>query len=96
MDILQDNLPRFFTTGLTGTDYHLPLHLHGLLLPVGGGGGNGNGKGKGRAEEGVRDSGDGSALSDDSGIYARHIRLEYTPPVALPAPFPRKLHVEGK
>ena len=91
MDILQDNLPRFFTTGLAGTDYHLPLHLHGLLL---GGGGNGNGKGKGHAEEGVSDTIDGHPL--DTGIYARHIRLEYTPPVALPAPFPRKLHVEGK
>jgi hypothetical protein len=28
-------------------------------------------------------------------IYSPKIRLAYTPPVALPAPFPRTLHVEG-
>lgn len=79
MDILQHNLPRFFTTGLVATNYELPLHMHGLL----------GGKGKGRAA-GIEDEDDTTG-----GIYARNIRLEYTPPAALPAPFPRKLHVEG-
>ena len=32
----------------------------------------------------------------EEGIYARDIRLEYTPPVALPVPFPRVLSVEGQ
>lgn len=28
-------------------------------------------------------------------IYSPKIRLSYTPPIALPAPFPKTLHVEG-
>ncbi|KAJ3576829.1 hypothetical protein NP233_g152 [Leucocoprinus birnbaumii] len=28
-------------------------------------------------------------------IYSRQVKLEYTPPTALPAPFPRTFHVEG-
>ncbi|EKM77699.1 hypothetical protein AGABI1DRAFT_42719 [Agaricus bisporus var. burnettii JB137-S8] len=28
-------------------------------------------------------------------IYSPKVTLEYTPPVALPAPFPRTLHIEG-
>ena len=31
----------------------------------------------------------------DECIYSSNIRLSYTPPVALPAPFPKTLHVEG-
>jgi hypothetical protein len=31
----------------------------------------------------------------DECIYSPKIRLSYTPPVALPAPFPKTLHVEG-
>ena len=31
----------------------------------------------------------------DECIYSPNIRLSYTPPVALPAPFPKTLHVEG-
>ncbi|KAI0916693.1 hypothetical protein AcW1_010225 [Taiwanofungus camphoratus] len=34
------------------------------------------------------------AASEQS-IYSPNIQLAYTPPVALPAPFPRTLHVEG-
>lgn len=32
---------------------------------------------------------------DSESIYSPKIRLSYTPPVALPAPFPKTLHVEG-
>ncbi|KLO18900.1 hypothetical protein SCHPADRAFT_818998 [Schizopora paradoxa] len=79
IDILQQTLPGFFTTGLVNTNFHLPLSgIHGLL--------DRNGKGKGRADEG---------LDEDFGIYSRNIRLEYTPPTALPAPFPRVLTLEG-
>ncbi|KAI0051613.1 hypothetical protein FA95DRAFT_1485200 [Auriscalpium vulgare] len=37
------------------------------------------------------------ALVEDSSesIYSPRIRLSYTPPTALPAPFPRTLHIEG-
>lgn len=80
IDILQSSLPEFFHTGLVSTGYHLPIHLHSLL-DVGGE----NSKSKAADRE-----------SQEEGIYARHIRLEYTPPVALPAPLPRVLSVEGE
>ena len=31
----------------------------------------------------------------EGGIYSNRIKLEYTPPIALPSPFPRVLAVEG-
>ncbi|TFK97741.1 hypothetical protein BDV98DRAFT_535087 [Pterulicium gracile] len=31
----------------------------------------------------------------DPGIYSPKVRLFYTPPAALPAPFPKTLHIEG-
>ena len=34
--------------------------------------------------------------SDPEAIYSPKIALSYTPPVPLPAPFPKTLHVEGK
>lgn len=40
--------------------------------------------------------GDGQAgESDVEPIYSPRVKLEYTPPAALPAPFPRTLHIEG-
>lgn len=82
MDILQQTLPAFFNTGLVATNYHLPLHMHSIL--------GATHKGKGRADEHECET------CDEEGIYARTIRLEYTPPVALPAPLPRMLKVDGK
>ncbi|KAI0056149.1 hypothetical protein BV25DRAFT_1648844 [Artomyces pyxidatus] len=37
------------------------------------------------------------AISEDGAdsIYSPRIRLSYTPPTALPAPFPRTLHIDG-
>lgn len=32
----------------------------------------------------------------DPGIYSPKVRLFYTPPAALPAPFPKTLHIEGQ
>ncbi|KAJ6617585.1 hypothetical protein B0H10DRAFT_2033082 [Mycena sp. CBHHK59/15] len=32
---------------------------------------------------------------DVESIYSPNVRLSYTPPVALPAPFPKTLHIEG-
>ena len=54
-------------------------------------------KGKGKAQ--AEDEGEfayNSSVHDIGGleeeiIYSKHIRLEYTPPVELPAPFPRTL-----
>ncbi|KAI5119547.1 hypothetical protein M0805_008533 [Coniferiporia weirii] len=85
MDILQRTLPLFFGTGLVATNYHLPLHVHGLL----GGSLSGKGKGKGKAKA------DEQRGDDGEGIYARTIRLEYTPPITLPALFPHVLSIEG-
>ena len=34
--------------------------------------------------------------TDEEGIYDRAVRLEYTPPAALPSPFPRHLRIEGE
>lgn len=32
---------------------------------------------------------------DVDSVYSPNVRLSYTPPVALPAPFPKTLHIEG-
>ena len=31
----------------------------------------------------------------DADIYSPHVRLSYTPPLELPAPFPKTFHVDG-
>ena len=54
-------------------------------------------KGKGRADGMggfVYDPIENSEPEEER-IYSKHIRLEYTPPVELPAPFPRTLFVDG-
>src|SRR5438552_2018540 len=33
---------------------------------------------------------------DVDSIYSPKVRLSYTPPMALPSPFPQTLHIEGK
>ncbi|PCH41940.1 hypothetical protein WOLCODRAFT_71796 [Wolfiporia cocos MD-104 SS10] len=40
-------------------------------------------------------SGNGNGKSDVESIYSPTIRLAYEPPVELPPPFPRTLHVDG-
>lgn len=44
-----------------------------------------------------RDSSDshGPTVDDGEPIYSPRVRLQYTPPVALPAPFPKTFHLEG-
>ena len=81
MDILQQTLPTFFSCGLAATNYHLPLHMDTILGTD--------------ASFGHREGNSKEAGNNSKGIYARSVRLEYTPPVALPAPFPRALHIEG-
>ncbi|TFK27943.1 hypothetical protein FA15DRAFT_585528 [Coprinopsis marcescibilis] len=98
--ILQETLPTFFDTGLytaidkaTGSPvppdaasshhFHLPLlDTHGPLDFLA----SDKGKQKATAEQ----------LSDnEEPVYSPNVRLEYTPPVPLPSPFPKILKVEG-
>ena len=80
MDILQQSLPQFFTTGLVATSFNLPLDVHSLL------GGKSN-----PSDQELQDNDEGA------GIYSRSVRLEYTPPMSLPSPFPRLLaHALGR
>lgn len=37
----------------------------------------------------------GDRGADEEGIYSRSVRLEYTPPMALPSLFPRQVHIDG-
>lgn len=37
----------------------------------------------------------GEDRDEKESIYSPHVRLAYTPPTPLPAPFPKTLHVEG-
>lgn len=92
IDILASSLPSFFNSGLLSTGASLPLHLPHLHFPhLPDGIFNGKGKGKEKAQ----DNTDEDAEQGEGGIYARNVRLEYTPPHAMPAPFPRVLTVEG-
>lgn len=36
-----------------------------------------------------------SSGADVEPLYSPKVKLEYTPPSALPAPFPRTMHIEG-
>lgn len=87
MDILQQTLPKFFSTGLVATNYHLPLHMDTILGPGSDTLANSRGNSSNHPLKEIN--------SENEGIYSRSVRLEYTPPVALPAPFPRALHIEG-
>ncbi|KAF6752920.1 hypothetical protein DFP72DRAFT_1070097 [Ephemerocybe angulata] len=50
---------------------------------------NGNGNGKSKHPQTAEDD------ADEENIYSPNIRLQYTPPVALPAPFPKTFKLEG-
>ncbi|TFK34705.1 hypothetical protein BDQ12DRAFT_362618 [Crucibulum laeve] len=80
--VLQETLPTFFNTGLiTSIDpgTNAPRPATSLHLPLA----NAHPK-------------DWQIFHDDlEGIYSRNMKLRYRPPVKLPAPFPKVLHVEG-
>ncbi|KAF7368949.1 hypothetical protein MVEN_00221100 [Mycena venus] len=81
--VIQQTLPEFFTTGLvTSIDRSTggPRHANGNHLP--------------QANANPLDYHTSPDEEVDS-IYSRNVRLSYTPPVALPAPFPKTLHIEG-
>lgn len=107
--VLQETLPHFFETGLitqvdvtTGEPkppsqhFHIPLIDSAtsldFLSPSSSTAGSSNG---GNSHH--RDHGDsqGSNVEDGEPIYSPRVRLQYTPPVTLPAPFPKTFHLEG-
>ncbi|KAF8650739.1 hypothetical protein AX16_005112 [Volvariella volvacea WC 439] len=108
--VLQQTLPEFFSTGLvtsidkaTGTprttnyQSYLPQHLlnPNNFIP----GINANPHDYHNPET-IHDSLSPAAKhspedATSERIYSDKVRLSYTPPVALPAPFPRTLHIEG-
>jgi len=88
--VLQETLPDFFKIGLitnvdksTGTPVNspsvLPLSLGQSLNPL---------------DFLQHHEGDSSG-ADIEPLYSPKVKLEYTPPSALPPPFPRTLHIEG-
>ncbi|KAJ7318126.1 hypothetical protein DFH08DRAFT_754994 [Mycena albidolilacea] len=81
--VIQQTLPEFFTTGLITSinkSTGSPRRANGGYLPL--------------ANANPLDYYDASEEDVDS-IYSPNVRLSYTPPVALPAPFPKTLHIEG-
>ncbi|TEB27895.1 hypothetical protein FA13DRAFT_1581488, partial [Coprinellus micaceus] len=102
--VLQTTLPSFFETGLvtrvdvsTGepvppsqhSHFHIPIldsaaSLDFLSPSAGEEGSNGKGG-----------NGNSGQVEDAEDIYSPNVRLQYTPPVALPAPFPKTFHLEG-
>ncbi|KZT64807.1 hypothetical protein DAEQUDRAFT_732163 [Daedalea quercina L-15889] len=82
IDILQQTLPDFFQTGL----------ITALETPI-----------IGRKHDSASNGAGGKDLHwegrttqpDVESIYSRYIRLSYTPPHPLPAPFPRTFTIEG-
>ncbi|KAH9912228.1 uncharacterized protein B0H18DRAFT_890469 [Fomitopsis serialis] len=85
--ILQQTLPAFFHTGLvTSLETPLVARPPASESPEG-------------AERGTADPHCGGRPArpdgDSESIYSRAVRLAYTPPHALPPPFPRTLTLEG-
>ncbi|KAJ7715717.1 hypothetical protein DFH07DRAFT_361329 [Mycena maculata] len=83
IDVIQRTLPEFFSTGLVSSIDSATGRSRPAIsnyVPVA----NANPL-------------DYHALVDEDvdSIYSPNIRLSYTPPVALPAPFPKTLHIEG-
>ncbi|KAI0309347.1 hypothetical protein OF83DRAFT_1072184 [Amylostereum chailletii] len=81
IDILQQTLPTFFSTGLVS---HSPTsstlaHLKNLT-------------GLDTNRDQVSTS---NKYDPDRSIYSPRIRLSYTPPTPLPSPLPTTLHIEG-
>ncbi|KAF9447463.1 hypothetical protein P691DRAFT_706734 [Macrolepiota fuliginosa MF-IS2] len=94
--VLQETLPEFFKVGLvtkvdkltgapviTKSSSVLPISLGPGANPMDVIHSNGH-EGAGHPSE-----------SDVEPIYSPKVKLEYTPPTALPTPFPRTLHIEG-
>ncbi|EFI26628.1 hypothetical protein CC1G_15400 [Coprinopsis cinerea okayama7 len=103
--VLQETLPGFFDTGLiTAVDketgapkasqasshhFHIPL-LDSLHLPSTSSHSSSHTSGASAEEDA-----EASESHEEEPIYSSNVRLEYTPPDSLPAPFPKTFKVEG-
>lgn len=84
IDIITQTLPDFFSTGLiTNIDKATGEHRPASIIPVA------NGKPLDLKAF------SGSVNEDADHIYSPKIRLSYTPPGILPAPFPKTFKAEG-
>ncbi|KAJ7026135.1 hypothetical protein C8F04DRAFT_1126279 [Mycena alexandri] len=80
--VIQQTLPDFFSTGLVASIDRSTGHPRQ---------GNGSTIVPNANPLDFRGPEDG----DVDSIYSPNVRLSYTPPVALPSPFPKTLHIEG-
>ncbi|KAJ7148647.1 hypothetical protein C8R43DRAFT_925407 [Mycena crocata] len=81
--VIQQTLPDFFSTGLISSidsATGIPRRAVGNYIPL--------------ANANPLDN-HPPPDEDVESIYSPNIRLSYTPPVALPTPFPKTLHIEG-
>ncbi|TDL26539.1 hypothetical protein BD410DRAFT_783590 [Rickenella mellea] len=101
-DILRQTLPDFFNTGLVASSspplsFESPSSSSNVSSPSSSGSTSHTHGNKGKGKERAYDDHEHTQREESfiSGIYSRHIKLQYAPPVALPAPFPRTLVVDG-
>ncbi|KAJ3508485.1 hypothetical protein NMY22_g16598 [Coprinellus aureogranulatus] len=103
--VLQETLPHFFETGLitqvdvtTGEPktpsqhFHIPIIDSAASLDFLSSSSSTNGFSNG--EHAGYDH-QASQAEEGEPIYSPKVRLQYTPPAALPAPFPKTFHLEG-
>lgn len=96
--ILQQTLPDYFSKGLVSS-LEIPL-VNQDSLPATNGSWLKNALGLSDTADSARETKTHEKAKakeeDDTGsIYSPRVRLTYTPPIPLPAPFPKTLHVEG-
>ncbi|KAJ8514516.1 hypothetical protein ONZ45_g7963 [Pleurotus djamor] len=82
IDVLTETLPHFFSYGLASSidkATGMPRPASSMHIPI----------------AGANPLDFRHNNNEVETIYSPKVRLSYTPPVALPAPFPKTLHVEG-
>lgn len=78
--VLQETLPEFFDKGLiTSVNKSTGIPRNSASLP----------------SANINFLEPYTLQDDDEPIYSSKIRLSYTPPLELPAPFPKTFHIEG-
>lgn len=108
--VIQETLPSFFETGLiTSVDkttgapkapgksspLHIPIIDSAATLEFLSASASTSGSAS-RPDFGENAAGATDAQEDEEeGIYSPNIRLQYTPPIALPAPFPKTFKLQG-